>query len=88
MGGGGGAGGGGTTFPGCLQNPPGTCAVCATQNMSDKPKCMEYITCYINNNCRPTDPCGQLSGVCGVNTIGGGNAPRDAAVTTYMCACP
>jgi hypothetical protein len=62
--------------------------VCNTMNMSDKPKCMEYINCYINNNCIPTNACGQNSGVCGVNTIGGGNAPKDAAVATYMCACP
>ena len=58
-------------------------------NASDKPICMEYLMCYINNNCIPTDPCStNPDAVCGVNKIGGGNAPRDAAIQTYMCACP
>ena len=96
--GGGGAGGatsgtGGTggwsggVVPGGLQNLPPQCIPCQTMNQSDKPKCQEYLDCYIANLCEPVDACGQLDGVCGVNTIGGGNAPRDAAIATYMCAC-
>ncbi len=57
-------------------------------NASDQPKCQEYLMCFATNNCNPSDPCGQNNGVCGVNTIGGGNAPYDAAVQTYKCACP
>ena len=59
-----------------------------TQNASDMPICEKYIQCYIMNDCDPTTACGQNSGICGVNTVGGGNAPMSAAVTTYMCACP
>jgi hypothetical protein len=59
-----------------------------TQNASDMPICEKYIQCYIQNDCDPTTACGQNSGICGVNTVGGGNAPESAAVATYMCACP
>jgi hypothetical protein len=56
-------------------------------NMNDMPKCEQYLACYLANDCDPADPCGMLSGVCGVNTIGGGNAPEAAAVATFNCAC-
>jgi hypothetical protein len=59
-----------------------------TMNASDKPICQQYLDCYLAQSCNPANACGQNSGVCGVNTIGGGNAPRDAAVATYNCACP
>lgn len=73
----------------CLENIPPNCPVCQTQNASDKPKCMEYLQCYLDNNCNPADPCGSNpDAICGVNHIGGGNAPKDAAVQTYNCACP
>jgi hypothetical protein len=57
------------------------------QNASDRPKCEEYLECYRTNDCVPTAACGQNDGVCGVNTIGGGQSPREAAVATYTCAC-
>ena len=63
-----------------------------TQNASDAPICQMYIACYLARSCNPTPslnaPCAQNDGVCGVNTIGGGNAPMSAAVATYTCACP
>lgn len=65
----------------------GTCAVCATQNSSDVPKCMQYLSCYETNGCNPHTACGSMDSVCGVNTIGGGNAPQTAAIATYDCAC-
>lgn len=73
---------------GCLSSIPASCPDCATGNASDKPKCQMYITCYIEHSCNPADACGQMDGVCGVNTIGGGSAPQSAAVATYNCACP
>jgi hypothetical protein len=51
------------------------------------PKCQEYLGCFSSQQCNPASPCGQLSGVCGWNTLGGGLAPYDAAVATYNCAC-
>jgi hypothetical protein len=74
--------------PDCLKNIPATCPDCMTQNASDKPACEMYITCYMTNSCDPTTACGDNDGVCGVNKIGGGEAPEQAAMTTYMCACP
>jgi hypothetical protein len=59
-----------------------------TQNASDKPKCEQYLACYATNDCGPADQCATNDGVCGVNTIGGGNAPKSAADATFMCACP
>jgi hypothetical protein len=73
---------------GCLQNIPASCPDCMTQNASDMPICEKYIQCYITNSCNPNDACGQNSGICGVNTVGGGSAPESAAVATYNCACP
>lgn len=72
----------------CLQNIPGNCPDCMTQNASDKPICEKYIQCFITNDCNPHMACGSNNGVCGVNTIGGGYAPYNAAVATYDCACP
>jgi hypothetical protein len=73
--------------PACLESIPSSCPDCATQNASDKPVCERYIACFIANDCDPNDPCGENDGVCGVNTIGGGDAPLTAAVLTYNCAC-
>jgi hypothetical protein len=72
----------------CLNNIPASCPDCMTQNASDQPKCEDYIQCFLNNDCNPSTSCGSMDGVCGVNTIGGGLAPYNAAMTTYMCACP
>jgi hypothetical protein len=72
---------------GCLQDISASCA-CKTQNASDMPICQRYVMCFATNNCNPNTACGTNSGVCGVNTIGGGEAPYTAAVTTYNCACP
>jgi hypothetical protein len=53
---------------------------------------MHYLPCYEANNCNPNDSCAtNPDGVCGVNTLGGGNAPQTAANNTYACAkcsCP
>jgi hypothetical protein len=74
---------------GCnLQSIPTSCPNCVTQNMSDMPICKTYVMCFATNNCNPNTACGTNGGVCGVNTIGGGEAPYTAAVTTYNCACP
>jgi hypothetical protein len=72
----------------CLNNIPASCPDCMTQNASDEPKCAAYIQCFLNNDCNPSTSCGSMDGICGVNTIGGGLAPYNAAVVTYMCACP
>lgn len=74
--------------PDCLKNIPASCPDCKTQNASDMPACEKYIACYLANNCNPADACGQMDGVCGGNTIGGGSAPVTAAQATYTCACP
>jgi hypothetical protein len=71
----------------CLRNIPAKCA-CMTQNASDEPICEKYVTCFADNDCNPSDACGSNDGVCGVNTLGGGEAPLAAAVKTYDCACP
>jgi hypothetical protein len=74
-----------------LQNIPASCPNCTTMNASDMPACEKYLQCFANNGCNPnapTPPCAQMDGVCGVNTIGGGTAPQQAAVMTYSCACP
>jgi hypothetical protein len=74
---------------GCnLQAIPSSCPNCATQNASDVPTCQKYVRCFIDNGCNPGTACGSNDGVCGVNTIGGGEAPYQAAVQTYNCACP
>jgi hypothetical protein len=72
----------------CLNDIPTSCPDCVTQNASDMPKCQDYISCFSTNDCNPNTSCGSNDGVCGVNTIGGGYAPYNAAVATYMCACP
>jgi hypothetical protein len=72
----------------CLANIPASCPDCQTQNASDKPVCEMYIQCYLTNDCNPSMACGQNSGICGVNTVGGGSAPQSAAIATYNCACP
>jgi hypothetical protein len=59
-----------------------------TQNASDMPKCEMYLQCFAANDCNPMDACGSNDGVCGVNTLGGGEAPLMAATQTYNCACP
>jgi hypothetical protein len=71
-----------------LQVIPSSCPDCATQNASDVPTCQKYLHCFIDNGCNPATACGSNDGVCGVNTIGGGEAPYQAAVQTYNCACP
>ncbi len=71
-----------------LPNIPSSCPNCMTQNASDVPICQMYLTCFIQKRCKPSTPCGSNDGVCGVNTIGGGEAPFQAAVQTYDCACP
>ncbi len=74
---------------GCdLQNIPTGCPDCMTENASFMPVCQEYLMCFSENGCNPSNACGSNDGVCGVNTIGGGEAPYQAAVTTYNCACP
>jgi len=72
----------------CLTSIPPSCPDCMTQNASDQPICKQYIQCFITNGCDPGTACGSNTGVCGVNTVGGGNAPYAAAVATYQCACP
>jgi hypothetical protein len=72
----------------CLLAIPSSCPSCMTQNASDQPACQMYIQCFIANDCDPSTDCGSNDGVCGVNTIGGGEAPYTAAVATYDCACP
>jgi hypothetical protein len=72
----------------CLLAIPSSCPNCMTQNASDKPACQLYLQCFIANDCDPSAACGSNDGVCGVNTVGGGEAPYTAAVATYDCACP
>jgi hypothetical protein len=72
----------------CLLNIPGSCPDCATQNPADQPLCRQYIQCFIAQDCNPNTACGANDGICGVNKIGGGAAPYQAAVATYDCACP
>jgi hypothetical protein len=97
-GGAGGAGGTGVVDSGpvgdaasCLNNISAACS-CASmvQNASDAPYCEKYIKCFLANACNPNNnnACAENSGVCGVNTIGGGEAPLTAAIATYNCACP
>jgi hypothetical protein len=74
---------------GCdLQNTPAGCPDCMTQSAADMPICQQYLMCFETNNCNPNAACGSNDGVCGVNTVGGGEAPYSAAVATYNCACP
>ncbi len=74
---------------GCnLASIPAKCPNCMTQNASDKPVCQTYVRCFLTNDCNPNTACGSNDGVCGVNKIGGGEAPYSAAVATYDCACP
>jgi hypothetical protein len=74
---------------GCdLTSIPASCPDCMTQNASDQPICQKYLACFAMNACDPNTSCGSNTGVCGVNTIGGGEAPYTAAVATYACACP
>jgi hypothetical protein len=72
----------------CLLDIPSSCPNCVTQNASDKPACALYLQCFIANDCDPSTACGSNSGICGVNTVGGGEAPYLAAVATRDCACP
>jgi hypothetical protein len=72
----------------CLENIPATCPNCMVQNAGDMAKCEMYLQCFAANDCNPADACASNDGVCGVNTIGGGEAPLMAATQTYMCACP
>jgi hypothetical protein len=72
----------------CLLAIPSSCPNCMTQNASDAPTCQLYLQCFIANGCDPSTACGSNTGVCGVNTIGGGEAPYSAALATYSCACP
>jgi hypothetical protein len=71
-----------------LPNIPSSCPNCMTQNASDMPTCELYLRCFVENSCNPSAACGSNDGVCGVNKIGGGEAPYQAAVQTYNCACP
>ncbi len=71
-----------------LPNIPSSCPNCMTQNASDMPTCQKYLACFIQNGCNPSAACGSNDGTCGVNTIGGGEAPYTAAKMTYDCACP
>ncbi|HLK35643.1 MAG TPA: hypothetical protein VKU41_02750, partial [Polyangiaceae bacterium] len=71
-----------------LQSLPSSCPDCMTQNASDAPICKMYLQCFATNACDPATACGSNDGVCGVNKIGGGEAPYQAAVATYKCACP
>jgi hypothetical protein len=72
-----------------LENIPAACPTCDdAQNPGDVPKCEEYLQCYITNGCNPNAPCGDNDAICGVNTIGGGQAPRSTAMAVYDCACP
>jgi hypothetical protein len=70
----------------CVDKIPASCPDCATQNPADAALCRKYLHCF--STCDPSQPCGDVDGVCGVNTLGGGTAPYAAAVTTYRCACP
>ena len=72
-----------------------SCALCpAVSGTPVVSKSKSYLVCYIVNECDPltgvnsngTD-CASSSAVCGVNTIGGGNASQAAAIATYTCAC-
>jgi hypothetical protein len=72
----------------CLTSIPAGCPDCKTQNSSDEPICQQYLQCFIKNDCNPSTACGDNTGICGVNTVGGGEAPYTAAVATYNCACP
>ena len=56
--------------------------------LGDIEKCQAYVTCYLENDCTPTTTsCTTNDAVCGVNKIGGGNSPIDAATKVYNCAC-
>ncbi len=74
--------------PDCLKNIPSTCPNCMTQNAGDMASCQKFITCYLTNSCNPSDACGQMDGICGVNKVGVGSSPQTAALATYACACP
>src|ERR1700722_10088755 len=63
----------------CLLDIPSSCPNCMTQNASDKPACQLYLQCFIANDCDPGTACGSNTGICGVNTVGGGEAPYAAA---------
>jgi hypothetical protein len=66
---------------------PCTCAE-NVLNQGDIEKCKAYVTCYLENDCTPTTTsCTTNDAVCGVNKIGGGNSPIDAATKVYNCAC-
>jgi hypothetical protein len=74
---------------GCnLLNIPASCPDCKTMNASDIPICQKYLMCFSDHGCNPSTACGLNDGICGVNTVGGGEAPYQAAVATYNCACP
>jgi hypothetical protein len=63
-------------------------AVCTGGNLSDVPKCMKLLDCYINNACNPSLPCAtDNDGVCGVNTLQIDTAPQASAIMTFDAAC-
>jgi hypothetical protein len=70
----------------CLDEIPASCPDCVTQNSGDAIVCQRYLRCF--TTCNPSQPCGAMDGVCGVNVVGGGTAPYAAALATYRCACP
>jgi hypothetical protein len=78
-GGSGGAGGSGSGGSGwdCIKQ-------CSTQTQSDLKMCQNYLSCYVTNNCNPST-CGGQDQVCGVNTLGGGTAPKQIADSAYSC---
>ncbi len=70
----------------CLAVIPEECA-CDPQNASDIPLCEAYVQCYLDNDCDPTSTEACATTTCSVNEIGGGNAPQQAALDVYRCAC-
>jgi hypothetical protein len=66
---------------------PCTCAE-NVLNAGDTAKCEAYIACYLENDCTPTTAsCTSNDAACGVNKVGGGNSPIQAAAKVYDCAC-
>jgi hypothetical protein len=86
----GGAPTGGASNPGgCLDHVGEVCDHCDDGNQGDITKCHEYITCFETEGCDPADSCATSNdGICGVNNVGGGTAPRDQARNTWEdCGC-
>jgi hypothetical protein len=58
-------------------------AVCHDGLQSDQAHCIEYLDCYLFQDCGPGDACAAQDGDCGINKIGGGSQGVMFAANAY-----